>query len=113
MRRGVTFLTVLVVLLAIAAAAALGAGTKRAFPGPGFKSCGSFGRPAIRIHVYAKHVRCSKALRINHAYEAGTEVTERGWDELCLDRFPGWCCGGGGGAVTCKRGHSTVLSVSA
>ncbi len=108
-------MALLVVLAALLpfAGAAQGAAANRDFPGPGFKSCGSFGRPAIRIHLYAKRLSCSRARRINNAYEQGTEVTERGWNELCLDRFPGWCCGGGGGAVTCKRGHSTLLAVSA
>jgi hypothetical protein len=81
-------------------------------PPHGFKSCGSYGPPARRLHLYRKHVSCHQARRVQRAYEQGAPATERGINELCFKNLPGWCCTGGGGAVTCKKHRSVSLSVS-
>jgi hypothetical protein len=103
-------------ILALVALALVGSSAASArvdiMPPPGFKSCGAYGPPARRLHLYRKHVSCRQALRVQLAYERGAPATERGLDELCFKNLPGWCCGGGGGAVTCKKHHSVSLALS-
>lgn len=79
-------------------------------PGHGFKRCEVIYRP-VRFTIYARHLRCGKAIRIIHEY-GGPGSYERGFNELCLKNYLGWCCGGGGGSVRCSRGKSIVVEAS-
>jgi hypothetical protein len=94
-------------------AGAASARAKAVSPGPGYKRCGNLRSGGTRLALYARRVSCYKAARIQNAYEHGGPFSsEPGWDEVCLKFFPGWCCGGGGGAVTCEKGHAATVSIA-
>jgi hypothetical protein len=86
------------------------AGATAPSPGPGYKDCGSIAAGGTHLELYARHLGCRKALRVQRGYEHGPFASEPGWNELCLKRLPGWCCGGGGGSDTCRKGRSSVAA---
>lgn len=103
-----------IMILCLTASLASGSQSAQARPGPGhgFRKCGVIGH-AVRATVYAKYLGCDKAIRIMRAYEHGGPFSyERGWNELCLRNFTGWCCGGGGGSFTCVKGKSIATARS-
>lgn len=79
--------------------------------GPGFRSCGSFKAQYV-IHVYASHIPCRKATRIQKEYWLAPEIrTEeirsgpyKGY--VRLKRFPGWRCSSGTGGGNCTKGKA-------
>jgi hypothetical protein len=76
----------------------------------GYKGCGSFQARYI-IHVYAKHVSCRKARRVQKEYWLAPESKKElvGPDEyngyVRLKRFPGWHCTSGAMAGACVKGR--------
>ena len=77
---------------------------------PGMTKCGTF-KADYTIHVYAKHISCSKARRIQKEYWLGPDSRKvihnggsgaSGW--VTLKRYPGWRCGSGSGGGSCTRG---------
>jgi hypothetical protein len=106
-------LAIFCALLATTLVSVSTAGATNEFLSHGYKSCGDFptgGHGPLRL--YAKHVKCKRALAVQRAYETGAGIYERRTNEYCLKGFPGWCCIGGGGAVTCRRHHSFALAVT-
>lgn len=78
--------------------------------GPAFKSCGSF-ETKYHVRVYATHMPCRKALRIQKEYWRGPESRKtivNGGTGCCgyilLKRFPGWKCTSGAGGGACTKG---------
>jgi hypothetical protein len=82
--------------------------------GPEYKSCSSF-EAEYHIRVYATHMPCRKAVRIQREYWLGPESRKTivnggvgccGW--ILLDRFPGWKCFSGAGGGSCKKGRKVA-----
>jgi hypothetical protein len=82
---------------------------------PGMKKCGTFHSSPYTIWVYAKHITCRTARRIQKEYwlapddrrvihNGGTGAS--GW--VTLKRFPHWRCSSGAGAGQCTRGHKAA-----
>jgi len=82
--------------------------------GPGYKYCGSF-EADYSIHVYATHMPCRKAVRIQKEYWLGPSrrktvvnggIGAAGY--VLLKRFPGWRCGSGSGGGQCTKGNKAA-----
>jgi hypothetical protein len=97
----------IVIVLALSASAAHSTPN---YDWPGMKKCGTF-QAEYKIWVYAKHIPCSTARRIQKEYwlapksrkvihNGGTGAA--GW--ITLERFPGWKCASGAGGGACQRG---------
>jgi hypothetical protein len=82
---------------------------------PGMKKCGTFQAAPYTIWVYAKHITCRKARRIQKEYwlapddlkvihNGGTGAF--GW--VTLKRFPRWRCSSGAGGGQCTRGDKSA-----
>lgn len=77
---------------------------------PGYRKCGSF-QARYRIHVYARHVSCQKAMRVEREYWLAPESEKElvGPDSyngyVRLKRFPGWKCTSGAMAGGCRKGR--------
>jgi hypothetical protein len=77
---------------------------------PGYRNCGSF-QARYTIHVFAKHVSCRKARRLQKEYWLAPESEKElvGPDEyngyVRLKRFPGWRCTSGAMAGGCRKGR--------
>lgn len=78
---------------------------------PGMKKCGIF-QADYTIWVYAKHIPCRRARRIQKEYwlaPADRKVVHHGgtgasgW--VTLKRYPGWRCTSGSGGGQCTRGE--------
>lgn len=124
-------LRVIGTLAVLLVAGSLGGGTfsTAAGPyGPSYRYCGSFKAtsPLLRtrltlssggynIRVYATHMRCRKALRIQKEYWLGPrhrKVIVNGGagatGYILLKRFPGWRCGSGAGGGACTKGRASA-----
>jgi hypothetical protein len=106
--------TVITTMLALGLVAPAGSSaTDPSDWGPGFKGCGSF-HVEYRIQVFAKHVSCAKARRIQKEYwlapKSRTEeiIPEDGPPVVRLKRFPGWICGSGSGGGSCTKGDKVA-----
>jgi hypothetical protein len=82
--------------------------------GPSYKYCGSF-NATYHIRVYATHLSCRKALRIQKEYWLGARrnhVVVNGGSGaagyVLLKRYPGWRCGSGSGGGQCTKGRSSA-----
>jgi hypothetical protein len=82
--------------------------------GPSYKYCGSF-KARYHIRVYATHLSCRKALRIQKEYWLGPrrrQVVVNGGSGaagyVLLKRYPGWRCGSGSGGGQCSKGRSSA-----
>jgi len=105
----------LVILLTLGVALGGSAAPAQATPNydwPGMKKCGTFKAEDYRIWVYAKHVSCRKARRIQKEYWIAPDSRKvihnggsgaDGW--VKLKRYPGWRCGSGAGGGDCVRGN--------
>jgi hypothetical protein len=78
---------------------------------PGYRKCGTF-HAQYRIHVYAKHLSCRRARRIQKEYWLAPDSRKvshhggygaAGW--ITLKRFPGWKCTSGSGGGACAKGR--------
>lgn len=105
----VTVLTIWQALAGLSASESIAAGGF----GPSFRSCGSF-HAGYKIHVYASHVSCRRAMRIQKEYwlappNRTVEVHRRhGPQMVLLKRFPGWKCFSGTGGGTCSKGRKVA-----
>jgi len=98
----------------ITIALAFGASAAHSTPNydwPGMKKCGTFDA-GLTIWVYAKHVSCKTARRIQKEYWLGPKSRKiihnggsgaAGW--VKLKRYPGWTCTSGSGGGGCSRGN--------
>lgn len=103
--------------LALAVVLVLLPSTAVATPGydwPGMKKCGTF-QAQYKIWVYAKHISCGLARRIQKEYWLGPESRRTvhngghgayGW--ITLKRFPGWRCTSGSGGGGCSKGRRSA-----
>jgi hypothetical protein len=77
------------------------------------KHCGSF-QARYKIHVFAEHMSCRKARRIQKEYWLAPESEKElvGPDEyngyIRLKRFPGWHCTSGAMAGACVKGRQAA-----
>ena len=78
---------------------------------PGMKKCGTF-EAGYRIWVYAKHMRCRNARRVQREYwlaPADRRVVHNGgsgaFGWVTLKRYPGWRCSSGAGGGSCRHGE--------
>jgi hypothetical protein len=80
--------------------------------GPSYRSCGSF-QAEYKIHVYASHVSCRRAMRIQKEYWLAPpsrthEVITKTRPYVVLKRFPGWKCYYGSGGGECVKGRKVA-----
>jgi hypothetical protein len=107
----------LIGLVIAAVTLSVSGGTAHATPNydwPGMKKCGTF-KAEYRIWVYAKHITCRTARRIQKEYWLGPDSRKvvynggtgaGGW--ITLKRFPGWKCTSGAGGGGCSRGRKSA-----
>src|SRR4051794_18851762 len=95
----------LLVAMVVSLAAAASALADGPF-GPGYVACGSFHASGYRIRVYAAHVTCTQAVRIQKEYWLGKRKDRQIFNGgsgasgyVLLKKYPGWRCtsGSGGG----------------
>ncbi len=99
-----------VAVIAATAAAPASAAKRPPNPyGPAYKYCGSFKAPD-RIWVYATHMGCRKAKRIQREFWLGSDTnrTEGNGGSgasgyVLLKKYPGWRCGSGSGGGQCNK----------
>lgn len=77
---------------------------------PGMRKCGTF-EAGYKIWVYAKHITCRRARRIQKEYwlaPARRRVVHHGgtgaFGWVTLKRYPGWRCTSGAGGGNCQKG---------
>ena len=113
LRTGVLARLLAIAALAFAALSSVPAHSAAETPfGPEYHSCGSF-RAGYTIHVYASHVSCGKARRIQKEYWRAPpsrthEVITAGTTYVTLNRFPGWKCLSGSGGGSCTKGRQVA-----
>ena len=83
--------------------------------GPGYKSCGSFRASDLRIRVYATHLTCRSAVRIQKEYWLGKRRDRRVFNGgtgasgyILLKKYPGWRCTSGSGGGACQKRKSVA-----
>lgn len=120
-RAALTLGATLAALLALGGATSV-ARTPRAY-GPHFRYCGAFTyryhsgttRGRYHVEVYAQHLRCHNALRVQREYWFGADsrkvVINGGTGAagyILLKRFPGWRCYSGSGGGGCRHGKAVA-----
>lgn len=97
-------------MVCVLALAPAGGASASSSPWPGYRKCGSF-QARYRIHVYARHVSCHTARRVEKEYWLAPESEKElvGPDSyngyVRLKRFPGWRCTSGAMAGGCRKGR--------
>ena len=81
--------------------------------GPGYTACGSFRAKVGQIDVYARHLSCRRAMRIQREYWLGKRRNKRFVNGgnganayTLLDKYPGWRCNSGAGGGNCRKRNS-------